>query len=503
MNLLSNSLKNYIDSFSDVKILAILILVALIIRLPFISYVPFVTDESTYSIMISEQMEKVTLIPTFFGYTTFWKPILFYWVYAFFANFLKALPITIEAVYRLPTELFGLINIVLFYYLLKNLGVNKTTNFLTSLVYTLIFLNIYISNTVFVDTMLNTFILGALYFYTKEKKSVLDYALAFFLSFGAYYVKLITAFIIPVLAIAYQYFKDKKGLVKPVFLLSLLAVPSAMILQYYIYSDLLKTDTFKDSYSKELFDRLALQTIFDKISGTWQIFEFINMWLVFGIAGLWFYYKENKFMAFWMLMFFVTILTNEGYFWYYITVLPPIAYFSVMLLSEGKKENYDKLFKIIFVLVLIMSFAIGFLALSELKKPYDQFKKVGEFSIGKANVNIYGVRTNTAVAYKVLEEKRMGNQKDFGWILIPTHSSVSEKDLQGLIQEYNYSSRTLNVTDGSFSRMYWDNNIFRKYTNITKPEYLVFANLDVLKYNLTINGTVLLEDSYVKVIRVR
>ncbi|MEK6981436.1 MAG: glycosyltransferase family 39 protein [Candidatus Micrarchaeota archaeon] len=493
--------KNFIEKLSDRRIIIILVLLAIITRLPIISYFPFLVDEATYSIMISEQLEKPSLIPNFLGYPTFWKPILFYWVYAFFVGFLKNFPIPIEAVYRLPTELFGLANIIILYMFLRNNKFNKTFAFLMLLIYTLIFLNVYVSNTLFVDTMLNTFILGSLYFYTKENPNNKDYFLAFALSFGAYYVKLITAFIIPVLVIGYYYFKDKKILTKKVFILSLLAVPLAMVLQYFIYAQLLTTPVLGDSYSKELFDRLNPETILSKINETWRIFQYINMFLIFAVAGFLKYSKENKFMSIWFVIFFLTILTNVGYFWYYVTVLPPIAYFALMFLCEGKKENYDRFFQLMLIVAIIFNLVVGFFASNGIYEYYNPARVAGQMIVGKNNVEIIGLPALTTVAYKVIEEKRIGNATDFGWILF-TDLNVSSDQVNNFINNYDYSSNSLNISDGSFSRMYWDYKIFRKTTSVKKFDYLVLPGFSEYYENISINGTILYQYKYATVIKI-
>ena len=63
--------------------LAVLVVFYLITRLPVLDYLPLVQDEALYSIMIEEQRESLTLVPTFLGYEVSWKMAPFFWIYSF------------------------------------------------------------------------------------------------------------------------------------------------------------------------------------------------------------------------------------------------------------------------------------------------------------------------------------------------------------------------------------------------------------------------------------
>ena len=101
---------------SDKSLLIILAALFLLSRIPAMLYMPFVQDESLYSVMIEEQAAHPTLIPTLFGYPVSWKPALFFWTYAA----LSRVQLPIELAYRLPSLAFGLLTVIIIGLLVEN-----------------------------------------------------------------------------------------------------------------------------------------------------------------------------------------------------------------------------------------------------------------------------------------------------------------------------------------------------------------------------------------------
>ena len=118
----------------------------LIIRLLLISYVPFVRDEALYVQMINEQIEDITFIPTYLGHPVDWKPPVFFWVYSFFVRFLITLPLSDEIIYRLPTVIFGFLNLFIVFFLSKKLSNSTEVAKVVSIIYSFNFLVIYLNN---------------------------------------------------------------------------------------------------------------------------------------------------------------------------------------------------------------------------------------------------------------------------------------------------------------------------------------------------------------------
>lgn len=478
-----------LDKISEKQLLLSLVIVALLTRLPLISFFPLVLDEAIYGMIIADQLEHPTLVPTLFDYPVFWKPQLFYWIYAFFVGILKGLPISIEAVYRLPSHLFGLFNIVLLYYLLKSININKQLSFLTALIYSLIYLNVYVANSLLADTLLNTFILGSLFLYFNKNLGDRRFLLAGLLVFAAYFVKLIAAFIIPLLAVAYFYFNNKKTLKNKFFIISLLFVPVAAFVHYQIYADVLESHELREAFNKEVFERnkLTLVTTYFKIFGTANTFVYVNVWVIFSALGLLKFWRDNKFMAAWYAVIIVILTSSSFLPWYYVVVLPPISYFSLIyLVQHQKKIILDRFFYVALAIMLSGSFLIGFFYhIDELLKPFEYQREAGKFLAFKENVYIIGVPPQTMIAYKVLEEKRAGKDVDFGWVLmshVKLYNITNFTTIKNYMDDYHYVAKNMNTTNGSFARAYWDYGVYKKDTNIKKPKIIAIVGFE--------NGTI-------------
>lgn len=120
---------------SDVKNALFITLAYLATRLFFILLMPLMLDESLYSVMISEQSNHLSLIPTFLAYPVSWKPAPFFWLYGFIANPLLSAGFPLELALRFPSLMFGLLSLIPLYLVLRKAGASKGVAFLSLAVF--------------------------------------------------------------------------------------------------------------------------------------------------------------------------------------------------------------------------------------------------------------------------------------------------------------------------------------------------------------------------------
>ncbi|MFH1260492.1 MAG: glycosyltransferase family 39 protein [Candidatus Micrarchaeota archaeon] len=442
-----------------------------ITRLPAIFLYPLVRDEAIYSIVITEQILNPTLIPTFLSYSIGWKPQLFYWIYSMFAQ----LPLPLEIAYRFPSFLFGFATLIPLYYLLRNIGASRNVSFFTLIVFLFSFITVYPHTTVLADSLMFFFMMCGLYFYTDKNPSGWKFTAASFFSFAAFFVKPVIPIMVPLLAIAYYYYGDKKIFKNQIFLLSLLAIPLAFALHYLMLD---AVGLAEENYILDISKRLAIAD--DIGNSIWIALGSFNMlimsfgiWFALSLFGLWKHWKSNRFMTVWYAMIIFPILTGFYMPWYYLPVMPAISYFAVILLLKWDgKEKMDALFTAFISMAIIATIVLSSFVYFGLYYSYNPEKEAGNFLSGKENVLIIGEYASSVVAYKILGEYRTdGKWKDFGWILILNHDSAAIPDF---IEDYHTDK--YETKNGSFSSIFTNKTIFRKDTDITKFDYIVIVS---------------------------
>lgn len=456
----------------EILFLFSILVLTLLIQLPLLNAWPLITDENLYAIMISEQMEEKTILPTFLGYPTTWKPPLFFWVYADMVNIIKDISMPVEALFRLPTVFFGILSLYVLYYLLKELEVTQSLRFLTVLIYILVPVVIYTNNSVLVDTMANFFILLALFFYVKKDLPYSRFLLGGFFVALAFFTKLLLAAMVPILAIAYFFIKDKKVLTHPLFLLSILALPLSIGIHFWIldnsnfellYGNMMGNFTYND------FSALSFVETF--VHSSHHMIFVLGFWLFLSLAGLWKHWKDNKFMAFWYILLILPLLSAGYRPWYFLPIVVPIAYFSVMALGKIKRNKLvvDNFMIFGFLLFLLFNIFMMQLFFWSAYSGYIEEKMVGEFLVGKENVLIFGDYRIGMLGYKILNEKQeFGQYNDFGWVIFSISFNESVKDY---IEDYDRPDPRIN--DESINRIYLKDEIFRKKTDISEFDYVL------------------------------
>lgn len=463
---------------NDRTLILILVAIYLLTRLPLLQFLPLVQDENLHSIMAEEQAEHLTLIPTFMGYPVSWKPAPFIWAY----SALSRMPLPIEARYRLPSLLFGLITIPPLFLLLRNLGLSRNLAFFSILMFLFSLVSLYPDDAMHADAMAFFFTTCSLYLYTMQDPKIQKnwmFVLAALFAGLAFLTKLVVAFIIPVLAVVYFYDKDKsrKTFRNPFFLLSLLVVPLLFILYFFLLES---AGLGQESYVLDIVGKMANpQGIGSQANSFFGSFYVVlvglGLWFALSLFGFKRYWKGNLTMAAWYVLTLFPFLTSSYMPWYYLPVMPAIAYFAAMLLivDEGK-ERTDGFFAMIFGIMLVISAVICLSFYSGLYSSFLPQKEAGLLLAGKENVIVLGSYAPGIISYKMITEiDTMGRPLDIGWILYTNDSEELNSEFLK-----NYSSDRYPVRQGSFSLMFHSLEIFRKDTNITKPEYVVTVYLE-------------------------
>lgn len=439
----------------------------LALRLPVLLAMPLVQDESIYAIMAEEQAAHPTLVPTFLGYPVSWKPAPFFWL----LSAASLLPLPLEASYRVFSLVAGLATLLCLQRIFSNCGMDKAISFLTLLIFTISFISINPDTSILLDSL--NFLLASLSIlsYTEKGLGRWRFIAAALFAFSAFFVKLVVAFMIPVLAAAYFWQKDRKILKDPLFLLSLLAVPLAMAIhamalgQAGLLGEFLAgnigghTAGEAGLLGQAALVRSALMALI--LSGAF-------IWFAFSLTGFAKNWKSSPFMSAWYALTIFPLLSAAYLPWYYLPVMPAISYFAVLSLAlDSGKRKTDRFFKAFFSILVIITLAMTLIAYSTFGE-YFEHRELGALLSGKENVLIIGQYRPGIVAYKILPEMRSGKPLDFGWIVIPERMGNGE--IPRFVKDYHDDSSP--VVDGSFGSFFSVKEIFRKDTNITKFEYV-------------------------------
>lgn len=449
------------------SLLLILIVLYLITRIPLLFYLPFVQDEGLYAVMICEQAENLTTIPTFLDYPVSWKPAPFFWLHAPFYD----LPLPLEAKLRLPSFIAGLITIPILFRLFGNLGFSKNIAFFTILLFLFSLITSYPHAALLTDSIMFLLISSSLLIYTEKKLGSWRFLAVMPFAFAAFFIKLVVAFMIPILAVAYMLTYERKNILNPLFLVSLLAVPAAMAFHYLVYEEAgLAQELYFSDVGGHLVSEDAATKLRTILGAVGILLEGAGVWFALSLYGFWKHWKENIFMSVWYVLSIFPMVTGAFMPWYFLPVAPAIAYFGVMLLIMWKgKERLDKLFWAFLSLALLLTLALNaFIYVFELHDNFYPQKQAGLLLSGKENVAIIGIYNPGIMAYKQLSESE---PKDFGWLLVPRNVTDAG------IAEYliDYHSDGYPIQQGSFSSMFTRSTTFRKDTNITEFDYFVMV----------------------------
>jgi hypothetical protein len=459
---------------TDRGCLLALVLIYLITRLALLSFLPLVLDESVYALMAQEQLHNPTLVPTFLGYAVSWKPAPVFWIYGAFSGLLSGL-LPLEAVYRLPSLLFGLLSIPPLYFTLRNAGSSTASAFLTVLVFLFSFISLYPQDAFLTDSLLFLLVCASLWLYTEKRLPAWRFIAAGALAFAAFFVKLVVAFMIPVLAAAYFYAQRRETLRHPLFMISLLAVPLAFLLNLAILSQFgLAGQLYVSDIGGHLFSPQGIIGQAGFLTGSlYTLILSAGIWFALSLFGFWKFWKSEPFMAAWYVLLVFPLLSGFFMPWYFLPVLPAMSYFAAAaLLRWDGKEKPDLFFFYFLSVTLAISILSIALLYHGLSAAYTPQKDAGMLLAGRENVLVLGTYSPGIVAYKMLEEQRTsGHSLDLGWIV--SNDNLSRQDVLEYLSDYH--SMKYPVVDGSFSAIFTSNATVRKDSNLTSFDYVALV----------------------------
>ncbi len=456
---------------TDRECLMALAVIYLLIRLPLLTFLPLTQDENLYALMAEEQFHHPTLIPTFLGYPVSWKPVPVFWIYAGFSKLLSGL-LPMEALYRLPSVLFGLLALLPLYFLLRNAGSTLPAAFFTVLIFTVSIVSIYPQAAFLTDSLLFLLICASLWLYTEKRLPAWRFLAAGALAFAAFFVKLVIAFIIPVLAVAYFYVRRRETLANPLFLVSMLAAPAAFLLHFaLLQSSSLASELYVSDIGGHLLSPKGSAWQIWQLAGSLSVFlSTTGIWFALSLYGFWKYWRKELFMASWYALLVFPVLTGFFMPWYYLPVLPAIAYFAAaaLLRWEGR-EKPDRLFLAVLAMALALSLFLAVLYYQQLYEAFINQKEAGLLLAGKENVLVVGSYAPGIVSYKMLTEQRsLGRSLDVGWVTAIRNFSSEEV----LAYLSDYHTMKYPIVDGSFSKLFSTSDTFRKDSNLTSFDYV-------------------------------
>jgi hypothetical protein len=462
-----------------------LTVIYILTRLPLLGYLPFIQDEAIYTIMIGEQHDHPTIIPTLFGYPISWKMAPFFWLYSFLTGFTQWFGP--EAGFRIPSMVFGYLCLVPLYLIMRHFS-DDARAFLSCILYLVSFVSIYPNTSLLIDSPAFLIILLSLYFYVVKGNPLAGGAFAAI----AFTFKLVTAFISPILAIGYFVLIGKKEMAADKMFVASLALPLLAALGNYL---LLSPFGGGDQvYFEELLPRLLSSGVqvdlFTRLSMSLNTLAYsmgpVFLLSIFGFVKNW---RNHRFMSFYYALAILPFLAATQYPWYYLPVLPAVAFFAALAVYDSRKGWKGNLAGLIIAAaacaVSLMLVWGAYLALHNL---HGAEKTAGDILAGKENVLIIGHFKPGILAYKELGERRtLDRPLDYGFILGPP--SFGGDDAAAFVRDYNTAA--VPAENGSFSGMYTSSSIFRKDTHVTSFDYLVLSG----DLGFSLNGPeILLQD---------
>ncbi len=492
--------------------LLLVIVLTFLLKLALLPVHPLYLDECLYSEMVEEQLESPSLVPTYLGFDTSWKPPFFFWAYALPVKALHLITADIEIIYRLPNLLLGALNIWLVFILFKKIT-DERKAFYTALLYAFCALIFYADLRVLLDTMNTTLILASLlsYFGHPEPKNIVLGALFAFL---AAITKSVVAFVIPIVVLAH--FWEKRQL-SALFVLSLLAAPLGIAF-HYLFLSAFAPDLANAQFTYDVMGKLAREGM--NYGENLQLsygnaFVYAHALFVFAALGFLKFGKEKISLSAWFIMIVFALLGSSGMMWYFYPFIPVLAYFSVKALSSdvsSGREKYDVLFQLAIGLIIVLNLAVLYIWYDMWGKGLlETEREIGSFLAGKQNVAFIGdyQPTITALSYKILNERaQSGKYHDFGWVIL-TRNETLERQME-IARDFatDYHTSAYSPNEDNFAQLFWKLELFRKPSNITHFDYVMVSIVDPnatveWRNNISIAGYELLREGKKTVLFVR
>jgi MFS family permease len=487
--------------FNARKIMLALFLAIFLLKAFYLGEIPLQFDGTLYAVMIAEEAEGITFLPTYLGWCVPWKPGLYFITYSLFLPITSQLFDSIEWIYKSPNLLFGIINAFVFYLISKRFLKPDVALAATLLFYSAYGV-IYAETRLLMEVFALTPILISLLFYTDKKMGAEKrFLLAGVFALAAALTKSVIAFMLIPLALAYMLQEDRKSLNNPYFLLSLLA-PFIGILLFYLALEsvglseaVLLRDTgkfFVHNDILQLLERLYIGFLFFLVLYAAYIFVSFRKML-----SSW---REQLFFSAWLVLSLVPVMEGSPIPWHTYYVAPALAFFAALSLSHKGKMDSFSVFMV--VLLVAINIAMPFFAEFEFtdKQTLLDARQAGlEFS-GKEDALIIGAysTSSTVSTYKILSERQeTGAYLDFGCVFMNWRAEEGPPEgyLEGILNAVvrNYTTQEYVFLEGEYALMFETNLPLRKPTNITEFEHVIVSPPDITLsdpgYELTWNST--------------
>lgn len=457
--------------------LILILLLYFLIRLPFITTIPFLKDENLYALMADEMLSKPGLLPTLFGQELAWRPALPFYILAPASAAFLNLPFPAEFAYRFPSVLFGAGCVLLLFLLVRELYQNNELALISSAIFAFNPLVIYVNNTVLVDSMLLFFILLSLLCYVRGMRNEKYFLAAGLFAFLAFMVKTVVALILPPLALALLFFHSRKSLANKYFLLSLLAIPLALCAYFLMFSD---KQMLLDELAKNVTQKLpsadsSPSSLLSRLWGSlWLFLAFCIVWLGFYASGILLYWRKHLFLLFWCLFIIFAISGGGGMPWYYLPIMPPLCIFAALPLLAGQRADKFTFLAICSLLLVCAALSayfyfqntFGFFSIYE--------KDAGIYMQGKNNTLLIGGYPAGVLFYKLHFESP---RTTFCWVNMLSPQNASEETLRGYI--YNYKNFSPNTSHSRLTDFFWEQRDFKLPCAASeKFDYIISAELN-------------------------
>jgi len=364
-------------------------------------------------------------------------------------------------------------SVFVFYYLVKELYDNIDLAFLSALLFSISPLTVIINNTVLVDTLLLFFILISLLCYVRAHKRDARYFLAAgAFAFCAYMVKTVVAFAIPVIALAYFFFHAKKLLKHPLFLVSLLGIPLAILSYYLMFSDksVILAEYMYNVTQKLVNDTPLLVRFINSIAPIIIVNGFFIGFYALGTLRM---PKFDKHLLVWMSLIVFACLGGYLMPWYFLPIIPPfsIAAALIMLNSSLKLDRFSLLAIAFFLLTSLLLLP---LILDYMKDAIGE-RPAGKYLIGKGNVLIAGDYAPSLLFYKLHGEQPP--YSTFCWLINLDAKNRSDSSYLSEVVR-SYSSLSENHTyNERITDIFWNLEQFKLPCNVSSFDYLALVRV--------------------------
>jgi 4-amino-4-deoxy-L-arabinose transferase-like glycosyltransferase len=393
------------------KALMLILLLSIGARVYTLMNLPLHGDEAVYAEIIDEFIKKPTFLPNFLGHVISWKPPLTFIVYSFFIRlFNLVIPgAPVEITYRLPSLIFGVLSVLTFYFLVRKLY-DEELAFTSALIFSTFPVFLFTNSLLLVDNLLIFLIILSLLFYLDGEKNRRYFYYGGFIAASAFWTKTLFSLMIPPIIIAY-YYDNKKILFSKEFIYSLLLLPAGALIYTVLFS--FASPRGYDLFYSYLFDFGTLLKPLSFGSTLPETFLFLYLctspWIlimIFSSFRINYKTRQNRMMLIWFL-FTALIIFRPGFFWYYASVTPAIAFLSASTLFSIKNRNQIYIILIVFLYTVFASYPPFVTGYTSNPLVIYSEKQAGQFLQNKTDILVLADRGLTSlVFYKFHDEEK-------------------------------------------------------------------------------------------------